>query len=83
MWGFNIYHKNSISAFHASDHIMIRFVLLGLPVINFTQSVYNVNEDKRAIIGISVTQNEVIAPVTVRYVTFFSLVSHSGSFRFD
>ena len=35
------------------------------PVINFTQSVYNANEGRKALIGISVTQSKVIAPLTV------------------
>ena len=39
-------------------------------MINFTQSVYDVNEDRKVVVGISVTQNKVIAPLTVRCVIF-------------
>lgn len=39
---------------------------IGKPVINFTQSVYNANEYKKAVVDVYVTQNKVIAPATVR-----------------
>ncbi|XP_028401134.1 uncharacterized protein LOC114524110 isoform X2 [Dendronephthya gigantea] len=35
------------------------------PVINFTQSVYETSEDKKAVVSIIVTKNRVIAPITV------------------
>ena len=44
-------------------------------MINFTQSVYDVNEDRKAVIGISVTQGKVIAPLSVRYVIYHFLLS--------
>ncbi len=46
------------------------FLFIGQPVINFTHSVYDVNEDRKVVVGIFVTQNKVIAPLTVRCVIF-------------
>ena len=56
--------------FRFSDLLTGPLIFIEPPVINFTQSVYNVNEGRKAVIGISVTQSEVIAPLTVRYVIF-------------
>jgi hypothetical protein len=50
--------------------LVLLFSFIDPPVINFTQSVYDVNEDRKAVIGISVTQGKVIAPLTVRYVIY-------------
>lgn len=52
---------------------------LGRPVINFTQSVYDVNEDRKAVVGIYVTQNKVIAPLTVRCVIFLFFLNYMFS----
>lgn len=48
-------------------------------MINFTQSVYDVNEDRKAVVGIYVTQNKVIAPLTVRCVIFLFFLNYMFS----